>query len=407
MVVRRVLRSRLTTLLLFAVGLGSAAYFVVSVFASPPVVLPPVSSVEHWPDTISWGTAETAVSLTMGITSTALGLWSVKLTGSNTSPVVQDVTNEDPTVAVGNVQNLEVTGQQTGAGAEQLAQENIRQVAEEVTRLLADDNVMARETVGDLSGDEWRRGLEQAVQLYDDGEIERVIELCGELLDAAGPHPVLYHLRARALLHQGAFEKAVDQYRSALDLEDQHLDGIDKQYRDQIERLYATLHSEYAYLRFRRGDAEDAEQHYRRAVRLAPSDGTIHNAYGWFLVKTGRFEQAAMAAEHALELTSGSASARHTYARALHEQGDYEEAKRHYERALDKDSSRVLHHRDYAKLLHDVNRYQRAEDAFERALEVDDEDAETHQAYANLLADMGEERAAKRHFDRALELSAS
>lgn len=405
MVTRRVLRSRLTALLLLIAGLISTAYFVLSVFVSAPILPPPVSLLERWPDPVSWGTAETAISLTTGVASTALGFWSIKLNldGSATSPVVQDVTNEDPTVAVSNVQNLEVTGPLTGAGTG-VAEEDIRQVAEEVTRSLVDETGTARDSEDDPSAEEWRRGLERAVQLYNDGKLEQVIELCGELLDARGPHPLLYHLRARALLIRGTFDEAVDQYRKALDLEEASLGRIDDQHRGRIKRLFATINSEYAQLQFRSGNAEDAERHYRKAVELAPKDGSLHNAYGWFLVKTGRFEQAATAAEYALELTSGSASAHHTYARALHEQGNYEEAKRHYERALDKDSDRVLHHRDHAKVLHDINRYQQAKDAFERALEVDDEDAETHQAYANLLADMGENQSAKRHFERAVEL---
>jgi type IV pilus assembly protein PilF len=63
---------------------------------------------------------------------------------------------------------------------------------------------------------------------------------------------------------------------------------------------YAPAHNTIAVLYWRLGEMDKAEQHFRRAVELAPKDSLIHNSYGAFLCARNQIPEAEAQFEAAL-----------------------------------------------------------------------------------------------------------
>ncbi|MCY3023622.1 MAG: tetratricopeptide repeat protein, partial [Planctomycetota bacterium] len=63
-----------------------------------------------------------------------------------------------------------------------------------------------------------------------------------------------------------------------------------------------TLLGRAAALFYRRGDLQEAERHYRRAIELAPHRATLHNNLGNVLCDMGRMRDGIAAYEHAIAL---------------------------------------------------------------------------------------------------------
>ena len=132
---------------------------------------------------------------------------------------------------------------------------------------------------------------------------------------------------------------------------------------------HANLAVEFA----RRGNATDAEKHYRDAIRIRPDWSTAHNGLGVLLAGRGDVNGAIAAYESAI-------AARPDYAVA---------------------------HRNLARLLADAGRSDEAVRHFRRAIELRPRDAKAHLLLGLELARRDELPAARRHFETAAELDPS
>jgi type IV pilus assembly protein PilF len=77
-------------------------------------------------------------------------------------------------------------------------------------------------------------------------------------------------------LDRGQLEVAMEKLQTALEFDDQHVPA------------HVTLAMIYEEI----GEEKPARRHYRRASRLAPSDGGTQNSYAVFLCRQGEFEKA-------------------------------------------------------------------------------------------------------------------
>jgi type IV pilus assembly protein PilF len=77
-------------------------------------------------------------------------------------------------------------------------------------------------------------------------------------------------------MQQGNYEVAMEKLQRALEQDPNLAEG-----HHYLAELYRTLRNE-----------DKAEQHYRRALRLAPNDGSLQNNYAIFLCDSGRYGEA-------------------------------------------------------------------------------------------------------------------
>lgn len=122
-------------------------------------------------------------------------------------------------------------------------------------------------------------------------------------------------------MQQGNYEVAMEKLERALEQDPNLVEG-----HHYLAELYRTLRND-----------DKAEQHYRRALRLAPNDGSLQNNYAVFLCDRGRYGDAEERFVRAAR-TSGYQRADEAYQNAatcMMRIPDPERAKLHLRQALD------------------------------------------------------------------------
>lgn len=126
--------------------------------------------------------------------------------------------------------------------------------------------------------------------------------------------------------YEGAqFGIAVREFRQAIQL------GANQ------SRVYEGLGLAYEAL----DDVKNAENSYRRAVELSPSDYRPHLAYGAFLFRQARSPDSKLALERAFSLAPNSVEVRFQLGRLLYHAGDLEQAAQILQGALASNECRV------------------------------------------------------------------
>ena len=88
----------------------------------------------------------------------------------------------------------------------------------------------------------------------------------------------------------------------------------------------------------------DADQHYRRAIELAPNDASTLRSYAFYLAYTGRPLEALPLAEQARRLDPVSPNARMTLGSVLYLARRFDDAVHEFEETLDLDQNAALAH---------------------------------------------------------------
>jgi tetratricopeptide (TPR) repeat protein len=86
-----------------------------------------------------------------------------------------------------------------------------------------------------------------------------------------------------------------------------------------------------------RGDLEEAERNYRRAVEIKPQFAQAHDNLGIVYARRGDIERAIESFRTALRLDPGSCTAAINLGNALEQAGRPEEARREWQLALERD----------------------------------------------------------------------
>ncbi len=161
-------------------------------------------------------------------------------------------------------------------------------------------------------------------------------------------------------------------------------------------------HNDYgtALMEAKRG--EEALQHLREAVRLAPDVAAGHSNLGNALVQLGRNDEAIQNYERALALRPDLAPAHYNIAVVLGEAGRTDEAEKHYRKALELDPKLLGAHGDLGNLLLLSGRLDEAEQHYRRALELRPNDPSVNTSLGNIRYRQGRLKEALRYFELAL-----
>jgi type IV pilus assembly protein PilF len=151
---------------------------------------------------------------------------------------------------------------------------------------------------------------------------------------------------ASAYFGRGQTETALDEVKQALAIQPNLADGWNLR-----GLIYASL-----------GDAAVAEESFRRALQLSPSDAdTMHN-YGWFLCQQRRYDDAQAQFQHALDQPQYRSKGRTMLARGVCQAraGQWVDAERTLMHAYELDPSSPVTAVNLAEVLYRRGEYERA-----------------------------------------------
>lgn len=146
---------------------------------------------------------------------------------------------------------------------------------------------------------------------------------------------------ASQIEREGGDPKKAAQFNAELGLR-YMVQGRDELAMEKLQRALkynpdlAIAHHYIAELYRRLGKTEEADEHYRRALDLAPDDSTIKNNYGIFLCGDKRYDEGAKYLLKALEnpVYSERAQGYENLGQCMHDKGDMKTAEKYFRTAL-------------------------------------------------------------------------
>jgi tetratricopeptide (TPR) repeat protein len=217
---------------------------------------------------------------------------------------------------------------------------------------------------------------EQALALYNDGDLEGALAQALELLKASPDNAALLHLAGKAAVELGR-DDAVTQLEQAVAADPDNPDAL----RDLADALFAE------------GRVEDAAQAVRRVVELQPGDAAALVDLAHAVHVSGRVQEAIAYLEEALEHNVGDVPALRGLVGMYRETGRLEEALAAGRRVISYRPEDVLTAIDVAEIALALDRMEDAVEAFRWVRDVDDEpDHEVYAAHGMIEAEMRRER---------------
>ncbi len=157
-----------------------------------------------------------------------------------------------------------------------------------------------------------------------------------------------------ALADRGKLDKAITQYRAALD----------------IEPGFVEAHINLAHALAGRGRVNEAIAQYRKALEVRPDSPEAHDNLGSELARRGKLDEAIVQFQKALEIRPDYAEAHNNLGNALLYSGDVDGAIAQYRKALATDGDFALAHNNLGSALASRGKYDEAIAHFQAALEI-------------------------------------
>lgn len=148
--------------------------------------------------------------------------------------------------------------------------------------------------------------------------------------------------------------------------------------------------SEAALQCLKKGDAQGAEQLYRKILEQEPDNVLVWKNLGNALLKQARFTEAATCYHQALALDPHYAVAYYNLGVLFHEQRHYAEAIVHYQQAIQLDPTDAAPHVNLAVILEEQGQFDSALLHYQQAAVLDPECAEIHWNQALILLRHGD-----------------
>jgi tetratricopeptide (TPR) repeat protein len=156
-----------------------------------------------------------------------------------------------------------------------------------------------------------------------------------------------------------------------------------------------------------KGGLDDAERHYRAALKIKPDYGRARYALANVLAAQGKFEEAIEQYRNVLSGGARAAEAHYYLGNIFAKLNRLGEAVEQYKNSLKVNPNNALVH---GSLGHILFRQRKIEDAaahYRKALEIDPELADVHYGLANVLASRGEFEEAMSQYQTALRINPS
>jgi tetratricopeptide (TPR) repeat protein len=258
---------------------------------------------------------------------------------------------------------------------------------------------MANERTGDHKGAErlYRRGLtiepnnvdilnSLGWTLFQDGRSAEAVAELRHALKLDADYIKAHNNIALALVELGQLDEAAAHWKKSLELEPQP--EIYSDYGFTMARLgrpqdalaayekaleldpnCASAHFNLGVVSIQAGKFDEAESHYRAALRARPNAET-YNGLGFVLVAQGRFDEAVDQFKKAIEVNPEYAPAYNNLAETLAKQGKLDDAAFYYDASLKQRPSASVH-TELGIVLRKLGRREDAAEEFRAALALD------------------------------------
>jgi protein O-mannosyl-transferase len=191
-----------------------------------------------------------------------------------------------------------------------------------------------------------------------------------------------------ALVAQGRFEEAIDQFQEAL----------------QISPADADVTYNLGNALAQKGNFEGAAKQLQQALQINPDNAMAAYDLGNVRVRQGRLDEAIQQFQRALKIDPSLTSAHYNVGNLLSQQGKLDDAIRHYRLALGIDATHVKARYYLALALAEQSDLEGANKEFREALRLEPSLAEAHTGLARSLSALGKKDEAVRHYQEAVRL---
>ena len=174
--------------------------------------------------------------------------------------------------------------------------------------------------------------------------------------------------------------------------------------KEKAAMNFSVTHSIFGNLMGKKGRFDQAEFHFKEALRLYPKLSIAHSEYGYLLYLLKRFDEAEVQFKEALKLESNNAQTHINYAILLDSLKRPFEAVFHCEEALRLDPNNPIYHITCGTALMNCKRIDDAELHFRKALEMKPDLIVANFGYGKLLVNLKRFVEAKAYFKKTLEL---
>lgn len=192
-----------------------------------------------------------------------------------------------------------------------------------------------------------------------------------------------------ALTKLGKPDQAIEHFKAALEIAPDHAD----------------THMNYGKALVELGDLKGAESQYQIAIRLAPDQPKAYNNIGTILEREGRVEEAVRYYRKALGMNPRLVEVRLNLARALLALGKAREAHKEFARAAKMAPRDPFVHLQLASAYSDAGRIDDAVREYETALKINPHLFQAHTDFGLLLIDLGRIDEAADHFSASLKIN--
>jgi tetratricopeptide (TPR) repeat protein len=178
-------------------------------------------------------------------------------------------------------------------------------------------------------------------------------------------------------------------------------------WQDTVEKCpnNPRAHNNLGFLLERMGRIQDADWHYREAVRIYPDYIDAQNNFGSFLSKLGKTKEAVTHFEAALRVNPRDAEAHNNWGNALLQLRRTQDAIKHYNQALEIKPDYPEAHYNLGNALTQDEKTEDAVRHYEEAIRIKPDYAEAHNNLGNLLLRLNKVNDAMRYLEQALRIS--
>ncbi len=226
-----------------------------------------------------------------------------------------------------------------------------------------------------------------------------------------------------ALAGRGHFDKAIEQYHQALDINPDNIRALNDlglalvsrgqvteaiaHYRRALEIKpdYMQAHSDLGIALIRCGQVDKAIDHFRTALEIEPDCVDAHYNLGLALAGRGQVDEAIDHFRKAVALKPDFAEAHNDLGLALAGRGQVDEAIDHFRKAVELKPDYMLAHVNLGGALAGRGQADEAIDHFRKALEIEPDYVNAHVMLGDVLADRGRLDDALEHYQKALGLA--
>ncbi len=232
------------------------------------------------------------------------------------------------------------------------------------------------------------KALAIGTQLHQAGRLAEAERAYRQVLSADPGHPHALHQLGLLALQARQFETAIERIGQAV----------------RADRRQAAFHANLGEAHRHLGNAAEAEECFRRALKLQPRLAKAHGLLAIVLHEQGKLDEAAAALRQALRQTPDDAEIRTRLGVVLEEQGKLAEAEACFRRALRSNGKAADVHFRLAGVLGGQDRLEEAAASYRTALELKPDYFEAHNNLATILKDQQRLDDAQQHFQAAVRL---